>query len=143
MSSVFRATLAIVVVVGTFYFASFVPGALLYFMGMPVWVVVPLSFGLAVFAGHFAWRSLPTAGESPARAADKPQRAMVLGALVVGAIGFAGGFLCPMTFNPGANQAPLLGMLMTGPLGAVLGAFLGWLWWAKYKGPGNRDGDAG
>ena len=35
---------------------------------------------------------------------------------VVGAIGFSGGFFGPMIFTPDANQGPLLGLFITGPL---------------------------
>lgn len=143
MGSAFRATLAIVGAVAAFYFALWAPGSLLQRVGLPLWTVVALSLALSVLACRFIWRSLPAAKTSPARSADKPQRAMILGALLVGAVGFAGGFLGPMMMTPGANQGPLLGMFITGPLGAVLGAGLGWFWWATYKGPGNRDEDSG
>ena len=45
--------------------------------------------------------------------------------LVLGAIGFACGFVGPMVLSPEANQGPLLGLLITGPGGALLGAALG------------------
>ena len=45
-----------------------------------------------------------------------------LGALIVGAIGFSIGFFGPIIFMPDANQGPMLGIFITGPLGAVLGA---------------------
>jgi hypothetical protein len=48
-------------------------------------------------------------------------------ALIVGGIGFALGFFGPIIFMPGANQGPLLGIFITGPLGFVLGAVAG-LW---------------
>jgi hypothetical protein len=41
---------------------------------------------------------------------------------IVGAVGFSGGFFGPMIFTPDANQGPLLGLLITGPLGCVVGA---------------------
>jgi hypothetical protein len=44
--------------------------------------------------------------------------------LIVGAVGFAAGFLGPITFNPEANQGPLLGIFITGPAGASLGLVL-------------------
>lgn len=50
-----------------------------------------------------------------------------LGALILGAAGFAAGFFGPMALSPGANQGPLVGLLITGPGGAVLGAVLGFL----------------
>jgi hypothetical protein len=45
--------------------------------------------------------------------------------LIVGGIGFCAGFLGPMVFAPDANQGPLLGIFITGPLGALLGAIGG------------------
>jgi len=49
------------------------------------------------------------------------------GALIVGGIGFCAGFFGPIVFAPDANQGPLLGILITGPLGAVLGAIGGFV----------------
>jgi len=42
-------------------------------------------------------------------------------ALLVGAITFALGFFGPMILTPGANQGPMLGIFITGPLGFVVG----------------------
>ena len=54
-----------------------------------------------------------------------------LGATILGGIGFCGGFFGPMIFAPDANQGPLLGIFITGPLGFVLGgiggALVGWI----------------
>jgi hypothetical protein len=47
--------------------------------------------------------------------------------LVVGAIGFGVGFVGPMIWAPGANQGPMLGIFVTGPIGFVVGAALGWI----------------
>ena len=48
-----------------------------------------------------------------------------LGAVVLGLIGFAAGFFGPLILTPEANQGPLLGIFITGPLGAALGAIIG------------------
>ena len=48
--------------------------------------------------------------------------------LVVGAVGFAIGFFGPLVWAPDANQGPLLGIFITGPMGFVIGAALGWLY---------------
>jgi hypothetical protein len=48
-----------------------------------------------------------------------------IGALLVGGIGFLGGFFGPILLTPEANQGPLLGIFITGPLGVLLGAVLG------------------
>lgn len=53
-------------------------------------------------------------------------------ALFVGAICFSAGFFGPMIVDPGANQGPLLGILITGPIGLVLGTVWGTLrWWGR------------
>lgn len=49
------------------------------------------------------------------------------GALVVGAAGFCAGFFGPIALNPDANQGPLVGIFITGPGGAILGAVVGGL----------------
>lgn len=46
-------------------------------------------------------------------------------ALVLGIVGFACGFFGPIALAPDANQGPLLGILISGPGGALLGAILG------------------
>jgi hypothetical protein len=61
------------------------------------------------------------------------------GALVVGAVGFAGGFFGPMLLTPGANQGPLLGLLITGPLGAIVGAIGGFIYWLLRRGSARDD----
>jgi hypothetical protein len=45
--------------------------------------------------------------------------------LLLGGIGFTCGFLGPILLNPEANQGPLLGIIITGPGGALLGLALG------------------
>lgn len=48
-------------------------------------------------------------------------------AIIIGIIAFLGGFVGPLIFTPEANQGPLLGIFITGPLGFVGGAILGLL----------------
>lgn len=45
--------------------------------------------------------------------------------LVTGAVCFALGFFGPIILAPDANQGPLLGIFITGPLGLVLGLTIG------------------
>lgn len=56
-----------------------------------------------------------------------------LGALILGFIGFVVGFVGPILLFPEANQGPLLGIFITGPLGAMVGAIVGGLraWWRE------------
>lgn len=47
------------------------------------------------------------------------------GGMIVGGIGFAAGFVGPIIVTPEANQGPLLGIFVTGPMGFALGVALG------------------
>jgi hypothetical protein len=44
---------------------------------------------------------------------------------IIGVIGFLGGFIGPLIFTPDANQGPLLGIFITGPIGFLLGMVVG------------------
>lgn len=46
-------------------------------------------------------------------------------AFVIGVVCFSAGFLGPIIFAPDANQGPLLGILITGPLGFLGGIGVG------------------
>ncbi|CAN5622142.1 hypothetical protein BH23GEM8_BH23GEM8_21720 [soil metagenome] len=48
-------------------------------------------------------------------------------AFLVGALFFSIGFFLPIIFAPDANQGPLLGIFITGPLGFIAGLLFG-LW---------------
>lgn len=52
-------------------------------------------------------------------------RRIFVPALVLGLIGFVLGFVGPMIVTPDANQGPMLGIFITGPLGFVLGLLAG------------------
>jgi hypothetical protein len=45
--------------------------------------------------------------------------------ITIGAICFLAGFIGPIIIVPDANQGPLLGIFITGPLGFILGIILG------------------
>jgi hypothetical protein len=47
------------------------------------------------------------------------------GASAMGFVGFICGYLGPVYLNPDANAGPLLGIFITGPLGALIGALVG------------------
>jgi hypothetical protein len=51
----------------------------------------------------------------------------LVGGIMLGGICFAAGFFGPLILTPQSNQGPLLGIFITGPLGFVLGAIIGWL----------------
>src|SRR5690349_16622412 len=57
----------------------------------------------------------------------------VVGAVIVGAIGFLIGFFGPMFLTPQSNQGPLFGIFISGPAGVILG-FIGGLIYGIIKG---------
>jgi hypothetical protein len=54
---------------------------------------------------------------------------ILIGGIATGSIGFILGFFGPIFFAPDANQGPLLGIFITGPLGFVSGLFIGGIVW--------------
>jgi energy-converting hydrogenase Eha subunit B len=58
---------------------------------------------------------------------------VLIGAAVAGSVSFAAGFFGPIVFMPDANQGPLLGIFITGPIGFVLGGVLGAIYsWFRF-----------
>jgi hypothetical protein len=106
--------------------------AVFLFVGMlPVWYLLPegvmtwlLQVGVAGWMGWTAGRSVMRRG-TPGEGEPGLGTAVAVGALSVGTVGFLLGFLGPMLLDPGANQGPLLGIFITGPLGLVVGAAAG------------------
>ena len=52
-------------------------------------------------------------------------RTVLTWAIIFAVIGFIGGFVGPMILTPDANQGPMLGLFITGPLGFLSGAAIG------------------
>lgn len=57
----------------------------------------------------------------------KRMRFAAICGFITGAVGFGLGFLGPIILAPQANQGPLLGIFVTGPLGFFVGLAAGWL----------------
>lgn len=57
----------------------------------------------------------------------------LMGAMLLGVAGFIGGYFGPLIWAPEANQGPLLGIFITGPLGFVLGGLIGLLTGLKQR----------
>ena len=92
------------------------------------WACALIALPGAAFVTRQVWRSA-VGSETGVRAG--PGGSILAGALIVGGLGFAGGFLGPMILAPDANQGPMLGLFITGPLGAVLGMIAGFVYWKK------------
>jgi hypothetical protein len=108
--------------VAALYFTYWLGGALVYAAGLSPWISFIASLAAGALTARFVWRH--TTSTDPGFAS-----AVIFGALVTGGIAFSVGFFGPIIFMPGANQGPLLGLFITGPLGLVAGAVGGAVWW--------------
>lgn len=132
MKSVPRALGALLAAVATFYFVSWLPFSLILPTGRFTWIRILGSLLCALLVARYIW------GHST----STPRgllRSVVLGALVTGVVGFAAGFFGPIIFAPGANQGPLLGIFITGPLGVLLGAIGGGIYWLTHRNRAARS----
>lgn len=125
MGTALRVCATAIAAVSTYFFVYWLPGSLLLRDAPePIRVAIPLT--CAIIAAIVVWRTMST----------KPRRPLafiVLGAILGGSIGFAGGFFRPIIFAPDANQGPLLGLFITGPLGVLAGAIGGGIYWSISK----------
>lgn len=120
LSAIMGATTA----VATYFYVYWVPGAQ-YLRGVePRWLRSAVSLFCAALAAAFVFHRIRIGPQGRIEA-------VVLGALAVGATGFVLGFFGPLLLAPGANQGPLLGLFITGPLGVLCGAAGGWMYWDK------------
>jgi hypothetical protein len=127
LTSLLRVFCTFFVSVTAFYMMLWLVGALILPEATPVLVRLLLSLLAAVLAGRYFWSRATFSPEGPAGS-------IVKGALLVGGIGFCAGFFGPLIFAPEANQGPLLGILITGPLGFLLGAAGGFgYWWLRQR----------
>lgn len=124
MDTLARGIAAFFAAIAAFYMTLWVAGAILLPDNTPGVVRFLTSLAAAAWTARFVWRRPPSGRDGLARAAGT-------GALLLGTAGFVAGFFGPMIFAPGANQGPMLGLFITGPLGAVAGGAGGairWIW---------------
>lgn len=121
MRQLVRVLAVLVIVPATCYFIYWVPFAHAPF-AQPRWVPALVSLLGAGGVGWYVWRRL---GAGP----EGPVSSTLLGAVVLGSAGFCAGFFGPIVLAPEANQGPLLGIFITGPLGFVVGGIAGFAYW--------------
>jgi hypothetical protein len=125
MKIIFRIIALLFVVPATYYFIFWLPCSLLP-LGEQRWIANIFSLTCAVAVGWFVWIKTKSIN-------DGAISTMVFGAVLLGSIGFSGGFFGPIIFTPSANQGPLLGIFITGPAGFVLGGIAGLIYWIAGK----------
>jgi hypothetical protein len=84
---------------------------------------LPFTLLLATVGGLCWWFAL----QGHRAASRRGMAASWLGGSLVGAVAFVAGFAGPLIATPGATLGPLLGILVTGPLGFVVGALGGFV----------------
>jgi hypothetical protein len=115
----------------TYYFVLWLSVSLILPPGRFAWIATLVSPICAIaVAGITWWQTAPFS--------QGLVNCIVLGAVVTGGAGFSAGFFGPMIFDPGANQGPMLGIFITGPLGSLAGAAAGAIYW-RVRGKPTAD----
>ncbi|SDZ03048.1 hypothetical protein [Nitrosomonas sp. Nm58] len=125
MTLPFRILAMLVIVPATYFFTYWFSISLIPSME-PTWVLNLIASLCTGGVGLYSWKKLGSIPEGPVSS-------LFLGAIVLGSIGFCAGFFGPMIVTPEANQGPLLGIFITGPLGFLLGGIGGFAYWLIKK----------
>ena len=139
MSNPFRLLVTAIAAIVSYYFVYWMLFVLLavvlirqrepsQWLAIAVFLIAVVS---AVAVARSVWRRT---GASVPSASRGLARSIVKGAGIVGGIGFAIGFFGPIIVAPDANQGPLLGIFVTGPLGILAGAVGGAVYWRRHRG---------
>lgn len=132
MNRTLRVVLTVVTTVAVFFYVSIIAMVFLDSWHLPAMLTSALAIIAAILSARYVWRytlSVPVGLVN----------SLVLGALLCGGVAFVAGFIGPMILAPHANQGPMLGIFITGPLGFVLGAVGGVLYWIT-RGREHRRG---
>lgn len=122
MVAVLRFAVSLVVFAASYLFFYWVPGSLVPVLRELRWLASAVSILAGLGVAWLVWSRLKSVRAGLATS-------VFLGAAILGSAAFAAGFFGPILFRPEANQGPLLGLFITGPAGAILGAMGGAIWW--------------
>ena len=131
MFTIVRVLVTAIIFAATYLFVYWVPFSLI--DDRPEFLAVVGALASALLAAGAVWRATHAVDQGLIGTA-------LYWAAVVGGIGFVGGFFGPIILTPDANQGPLLGLFITGPLGFLAGGIGGAMAWL-IRGP--RGGAAG
>ncbi|MGI9264548.1 MAG: hypothetical protein ACR2QU_06445 [Gammaproteobacteria bacterium] len=123
MKALLRGLATLIAVVSVYLFVYWVPVSI--FAGHD-WLRDLLAMFVGMVGGWIVWRF------TGSRRCNFVM-SFLGGALIVGGIGFVGGFFGPLLLAPEANQGPLIGMFVTGPAGFVVGGIIGVLRWQSTR----------
>lgn len=125
MKTFLRIFLVFFVFISVYFFVYWVPFSLIRGkLGLTTDSLIPtiVSWLIAIIVAYFTWKK--TGNLSNGLGSH-----ILMGGLIIGGISFFAGFFGPMIFDPGANQGPLLGLFITGPIGFVVGLIAGGIYW--------------
>lgn len=122
MKTLMRVILTFFTFVASYYFVYWLPLSLIPGVHEIAWLPNIISLSIAIVISVFVWKKTSSASNSLASH-------IIMGGIIIGAIGFILGFFGPILFMPDANQGPLLGIFITGPLGFLLGLTGGAILW--------------
>ena len=142
MRTLLRLLAAFVAAVATYYLVFWLGGALIFSLlprELSYWITLASAVLVALLAARYIWMQTGSSRSGFFRF-------VALGSLLTGTIAFSAGFFGPILFTPHANQGPLLGIFITGPLGLILGGVGGAVYWlirrdrtgAQTDGPPNN-----
>jgi hypothetical protein len=130
MSRFARVLVLLFVLPATYLFIYWIPFSLLPFPDQR-WIPALVALTAAIGVGRYLWKRLGAAGPTAAST-------VLSGGFIVGGVAFCAGFFGPMIFAPGANQGPLLGLLITGPVGFLVGLVGGLVFWRMKRRAADR-----
>jgi hypothetical protein len=121
MGAFVRVIVTIFVFLAAYFFVFWVPLSFLP-LGNHWWIASLIALAVAILAARYTWTKV---GSTPGGMLSSA----FTGGMIIGGIAFCGGFFGPILFAPDANQGPLLGLFVTGPLGFLAGLAVGAVYW--------------
>jgi hypothetical protein len=130
MKTALRVVVTFFAFVASYYFVYWLPLSLIPGVDKIASLRTVISLVIAIALGVLVWKKTATTSDNLASH-------IIMGGIIVGAVGFILGFFGPIIFSPDSNQGPLLGIFFTGPLGFVLGLIGGAVYW-KVRGKNSK-----
>lgn len=124
-----RIFLTFFVFISVYFFVYWVPFSIIRTEAeIPISSSIPnyISLLIAIIVAYFIWKKT-------GNLTNGLFSHILMGGIIIGGISFCAGFFGPMIVDPDANQGPLLGLFITGPIGFVVGLIAGGIFWTIKK----------